>query len=458
MKNVFIVGFLFLLASCGSPDPVVLVSSNPADEAKPVSVLAQIEVNFSGALDTTSILPESIFLTPSTQEVPHPVTLTWDELTLTLLITPSRRLEYATAYNLSFPGLLDTNGAAIASTLTFSTFVNRESQITSFSAGAVTSYSQIKKTGTGNTRTTFFVLPGVDNLWFTTDDPVDRYTEEQLDSNGKLYRTVQVTTAGADGVWYNTDDVLGQYWEYTWDSEGKHITGTYYYDNPGPDGVWFTADDLMYQYIILAYNPLGQRTLGVTYTGAGPDQAWLTSDDSIFSVSKIGYNAMNRKHRIVFYSAKGADGIPGTADDGPGADNRWFTADDEIESMGLNFYDSVGNYTDNFSYRKSGFDGVLGNADDGPGPDGVWLTADDIPWVINPAVTLSGGRTGFEIYLVGPDFIPYTVDDNAWGRQEFSYDALGNQTSFLFFFPGADTLLNTADDVRVQENNYNTME
>lgn len=453
-----IVFAFLLLAACGSPDPVVVISSNPSDGEKPVARNTGIELNLSGALDAASILPENVLLTPSIMDIPVPVTLVWDELTLTLLVTPSRPLRYGTEYTLSFPGILDSSGGAVVSTLSFSTYVNEEMESVFFNAGAITRYEKKVKLGNGDTRKTTFILPGTDNTWFTTDDPIDFYTEDRLDATGKTYRTIQAGSAGTDGIWGNGDDVLDGYADYTWNAEGKHITGIYYYNNKGPDGWWFTADDDMVQYVIFAYDSRGLNTQTITFTGAGPDETWVTSDDTVALVQTSRYNAAGLKTHKISYSPAGGDGLAGTADDGQGADNRWFTADDIPYETILSSYDAVGARVDNLMFRASGVDLTPGTGDDGFGPDGTWLTADDIPFQYTRWITISTIVTGWEILGVGIDLTAYTADDTQRWRGETPLDANSNRISQVSYTSGADVTFYTGDDMKTKENTYNTTE
>lgn len=292
---------------------------------------------------------------------------------------------------------------------------------------AVSSYTTYEYDAQGHVKLTVnYWQPGLDQKWFTDDDPIFYY--EALSENiGRNVKYFTLYKAGADAVWFTADDELYAYTE-IYDDPDTSSFSTKRYIAPGPDQAWFTEDDLpsyqesgtfnvddtmlayktfqllgrgndalpgtadddIYQYMTAVDIESGTVKY-INFTGRGLDNILFTEDDPVsdytFQKNVVSSNGQERRSIHTRYASAGDDGLWFTSDDvaaevtawlsifnghsqksihyiDAGADVTWFTDDDIIGNYQINQYAENGNF-------------ILFLQVDGAGPDGVWFTDDD---------------------------------------------------------------------------------
>ncbi len=190
----------------------------------------------------------------------------------------------------------------------------------------------------------YYVGPGADGAWFTSDDELqDRHTYSYGSSgeltrrvhyrggvvvaylhyeyapNGELLRLDDFRDPGDDGNWYTADDVptTRTYYKYS----GYLLRSAQASTGRGPDGNWGTADDdgRLTTYV---YDDDGIRQRSVLYRDPGADGIWRTSDDTVQNYVDQPSDSKGNRLRLTVFTA-------------PGADGTWFTADDDISTERL---------------------------------------------------------------------------------------------------------------------------
>ncbi len=326
--------------------------------------------------------------------------------------------------------------------------------------GILSSYVNYVQTPNGViTQSTSFTGPGVDGVWVTSDDTFSGYSKAVLNVNGEYIISASINNPGLDGEWYTDDDTpSGSYSEFRYDGNDRHVI-TVTHNAAGIDGLWFTADDPISGYKNYPYSQTGERVVnGEQYTGIGGDNVWFTPDDIFFRAFPETYNNGLRT-RIRRITGLGADGI-------------LHTADDLLNRYTDYYYDFDGREVENITYINAGANGTWFDADDiiqgyltwqyssarkirirytGTGPDGFWFTADDLPtniWVYD--LDANGNETRFVYYFPGPDNLPLTLDDVV-----FEYRVSENVNGFLaksttYKNSGIDGIWFNDNDIRSQ--------
>jgi hypothetical protein len=252
--------------------------------------------------------------------------------------------------------------------------------------------------------------PGPDNQWFTTDDRLYLFAEQELDSsnnvifnrvydanstlqsyttysysNGRLINSANyrdIDGSGNDGVLGTNDDVPNNFYIFEYSSGEHQVLG---FDSVGADGIAFTADDnqiTLTRTIINADSSIAQR---YSFSDAGSDNTWGTDDDTVSLGEQLEYNADGNLITSKEIVDNGADGTLFTQDDSinfvlfweysglqrssggsiasSGADSIWLTGDDEIRSTKEYAYNEQGQRT-LYRHIYFGNDGQLGTDDD----------------------------------------------------------------------------------------------
>jgi hypothetical protein len=157
------------------------------------------------------------------------------------------------------------------------------------------------------------------------------------------------TNAGPDGLVDTQDDAIDLWFDYAYPATDDTERIEVFYDGPGPDGVWLTTDDHSTSYETELYDLRG-LLVGSLSHGTGPDGRPNTADDTTTARSSYDYDPQGEQTRWVRYSGQGSDGV-------------WGTADDTV----LEYYDST--FVDGHLTAGANF---------AVGPDGRPFTADDV--------------------------------------------------------------------------------
>jgi len=242
----------------------------------------------------------------------------------------------------------------------------------------MTSWSEYEYDRSGHiTESTLYTDPGDDTEWFTEDDVVvsavqlgydgdyvvqqDRYSADgtrvgvdrwDRDSQGRVTLSVRFTGPGVDGVWFTTDDRAEDPRGWTYDPDGRVLAR--YRVARGDDLLWGTEDDLISgEVTVREYRSDGLHLRTVGFRSPGLDGEWLTGDDEIGGHVTTDYADGPARMREVGYGTRGLDGA-------------WFTEDD-----GISTYDAYTNAAKNLATVE--WDETRA------GGDGIWYTGDDYP-------------------------------------------------------------------------------
>ncbi len=158
--------------------------------------------------------------------------------------------------------------------------------------------------------------PGADSIWNTADDQIGQYTQYEY-LNNLLLSAQYFQSAGVDGVWFTTDDLPSQVTRYEYDQQSMLSTAKQY-DNSGIDGVWLTADDVMNAYQTFSYD--ASTIKRITYDGVGKDGMWLNNDDTVAGYTVFEKDTLRQKIVARVVSSAGVDKV-------------WFNEDDPIQTQ-----------------------------------------------------------------------------------------------------------------------------
>lgn len=158
--------------------------------------------------------------------------------------------------------------------------------------------------------------PGADLIWNTADDQIEQYTQYEF-LNGLLLSAQHYQSAGVDGVWFSADDLPSHVTRYEYDQQSM-LSTVKQYSNSGVDGIWLTADDIMNAYQTYSYD--ASTIKRITYDGMGKDGIWLNNDDTVAGYTVFEKDALRQK--IVARVVSSA-----------GVDNVWFNEDDPIQTQ-----------------------------------------------------------------------------------------------------------------------------
>ena len=267
------------------------------------------------------------------------------------------------------------------------------------------------------------------------------YTDDQYDENNNLILSMYYEAPGLDGLWFSSDDLLGGYARYEYDEKGTSLYAQY--SDPGRDQKWHTKDDQVKSYITFSQTPDGVA-YERHFDGSGFDQTWFTKDDNVEYIEAGRHPWVQQKELLEFRSYS------------PGLDGTWLTGDDEIASP---YRSGRAAYT-KFIFDEqflsldppqnlSRHDHVKLEIDYGKrGKDLLWFTPDDIPKRYTKNSFDQKGRIIESIEYKGPgkDQVWFTQDDEMehWVKHQYTSSA---QLSFVFTGPGKDQVWQSDDDL-----------
>jgi hypothetical protein len=362
----------------------VSLSCNGENEPASVSghgVIENVEVPFDVALDPQSVTAETVSLTFHRRAGPDAVKVgvRYDADRRTVTVDPLPALWYGQEHLLVLDGLREASGAPVPRCeVRFRTAVNpiqRIKEVSSGSGGSVTRLrvhandEQGRTTGIegyawegetpwpiddvlrdywlvvrdGSVVTLSAYDPGEDGKLRTADDIPFGGTDEYLDAQGMVIRTVEWTNGPAGRtVRSYVEDVTG---------DDGEVTRVVDYGDPGVDAVWFTDDDVPRVYRQYRYDDGGRLASWLAHGDSGDDALWFTADDPVLYATTWTYDDADAERTSVGYSS-------------PGDDRTWLTADDVVDGHSRWTRDERGLATELRTFE-------------GEGGDGVWFTEDD---------------------------------------------------------------------------------
>lgn len=462
-------------AGNGDTTPPTIVSSVPADGERPVSVLADISVTFDEALDPATVSSETLVLRVAGVLWTLAGSVALDPATRTATFSPTAALSNYGDYELTINGVADVAGNQIESaTITFHTFLNPQLTYVWHGAadGLVAGWYDYQLDPDGDrVGRVEYASPGLDAVWFTSDDEVNSRERYEFDADGHNTLRVTYDSPGVDAVWGNGDDTIAEFASNTYDSARNWVRHTRYGDE-GVDLTWFTSDDVIVRYSQQQYDPMNQLMQRTSYSASGDDAVWFTVDDEVSIYTRYVIDSLGR--RVLFANFQG-----------PGSDAVWFTADDDVSYAAGPRYET--GQTDSLTayyltYAGPGADAEWGTPDDSvagyseyvheagllvatrtfddPGIDQDWFTGDDHlsrheEFSDFFAKGLYGRYASFT--GAGPDSEWFTDDDLPSYYQTRTFDELGNVTSDVdHSFPGDDGIWFTEDDPLGSESTFDT--
>lgn len=400
-----LIALLLQACSGGGDDPkepaVVLTSSSPSNGALGVTRTSQVTLTFSGALDPASVSASTVSLrcvdpysagryseAPRSSPLPAVVaaSVSYDAASRTITVAP--RLPLSIKHNCvaATPGVRDTLGRAVVSSVSFRTVANPVTRQLIYSSGKLWAWSSHEHDTAGNVvRIVSHGNPGPDGEWLTADDPTSIGLTNAYDDAGNWTGGFGSRAPGPDLVWFTSDDVSSSMSSVVLDDHGRVKRQVEYVDR-GPDGLPFTGDEVVSWWKDVVRSAEGDVVADRVYDAPGPDGQWITADDPVSYYSGFTYDAPGGR---LLHFTRVSD---------PGPDGAWLTADDVPDSFHSYGYDAAGRHVTT----------VIG----GPGPDGVWLTGDDF----------------------------VTGCDRVW------YDSRNLPARFARYWPGADKTCSTSDD------------
>lgn len=224
---------------------------------------------------------------------------------------------------------------------------------------------------------TYMELFGYDGIPFTSDDPVYNAEEREYNASNQVTRSVQGSW-GADNLFFTSDDRPDVYTENFYDASGNHIsTAQYSTWDFGLDGNLYTADDPIEQCSLFTLNASGQQTR-VEYASPGADATCGTGDDNMLqSYGDFTYDAQGNRTSETYYLDYGNDGTPFNGDDTLSRQKVFqfdasgnMTAEAHADSEGIWYrirtytYDANGKVVRRIRYLGFGADGIKFNEDD----------------------------------------------------------------------------------------------
>lgn len=445
--------------STGDTTAPAIATTNPADNAGHVSVIAPIEVTMTEPLDPASVGDDTLTLADR-WGVPIPGSVTYDDARATLVFTPLQPLAHDAHYVVTLAPVRDPAGnESSEATTSFATLVNAPDKELSYTGGVLASLAVHTHDADGRVmESVHYQGPGPDGVWETADDQLGSRSERTYENGNLTHQTFW--TAGPDGVWNTADDTISGVHLNIFDSLGRRERFRFLV-GAGADGQWGTADDeVNYGYDFTYEGDSGDLKSLAVIGDPGADGVWHTADDVISYHNRYEYHRPGLRSREIRVDGPGSDGVWGNADDlvssyvayhvdatgfvvsrtghpGPGVDGVWFTADDEISSYTL------------YTNRSNGQPQRARSFND-PGLDAQWMTGDDVmtsytDFEYDERNLLLGLRryTG-----PGPDGTLGTADDPLASYQTNSFDSAGARVDYNNVEgPGPDGVWFTADDI-----------
>lgn len=427
----------------GPKEPaVVLTSSSPSNGALGVTRTSQVTLTFSGPLDPASVSASTVSLRcVDTYSVggysdapmfspPLPAvvaaSVSYDAASRTITVAPRLPLSIKRNCVAGTPGVRDTLGRAVASSVSFRTVANpmARTHLYSYGSGTFWAWTSNEYDAAGNVVRfmNYYGDPGPDGEWLTDDDPTRSGWTHAYDDAGNWTSGFASGAPGPDLVWFTNDDVTSSMSAVALDDQGR-VKQHLYFDDPGPDGLPFTGDEVASWWKDVVRSAEGDVVAERSYFAPGPDGQWFTADDPVSSYDSFTYDAPGG--RLLRF----------TSVSDPGPDGAWLTADDVPESYYSYGYDAEGRHVTT----------AIGT---GPGPDGIWLTGDD---------ALTACQRGwhddrnlpvrFAWYWPGADKTCFTSDDELQSHRDFVHADNGSLlTEFSYYGAGPDKIPFTDDD------------
>lgn len=204
-----------------APVSFEVVNNAPAANATGVSLNPTIYLTFSKDVDTATLLVSNLRLSKGAVSIP--AAISYDAAGKTLNIRPQNPLPPRSKIDITVTGIRDSTGAA-PSNPGFSFTTGRAAISQTLATDPVTGAP---------------VIVG-----------------DQLDSDGRLARTITYLNSGIDGIPFNADDVVKSYDGFLYDAAGNLLLTTAY-GGAGNDGIWFNGDDVAVSSVASEYDAAG---------------------------------------------------------------------------------------------------------------------------------------------------------------------------------------------------------
>ncbi len=279
----------------GGQGPAIGTPS-PADGDSMVSVLADIEVSFTGDLDPASVTADSVQLWKvNGSEIRLFGPVSYDAESRAVTLTPFDAFDHFSNLEVRLTGLAGDGGAVADAAIHFSTTQNLVLRQTSYSANglAITGWDGQDHDEWGyEVRYTHYTGPGDNGEWYTDDDDANLRIETERDDQHRPVRVDIYSGAALDLVQYRLN---------TFDDRGDMTLE-----------VTYDPDDAIVMRRASTYDA-GHRLLrGTSFNGAG--------DDDVSFAEGYVYDADGLTVRRAVYASPGDDGVWGNDNDVP---NSW---------------------------------------------------------------------------------------------------------------------------------------
>jgi hypothetical protein len=427
----------------GGGEGPAIESSSPADGDSMVSVLADIEVTFTGDLDPASVTADSVQLwkvNGGETRLFGPVS--YDAGSRTVTLTPFDAFDHFSTVEVRLSGLTGDGGAVADAAIRFATTRNLMLRQTSYSDDGLTITGwdgQDYDEWGYDVRYTHYNGPGDNGEWYTDDDDANLRIDTQRDDMHRASRVDVYSGAALDLVQYrvNTFDDRGDMTlevtydpadaivnrrVSTYDAGHRLLRGTSF-NGPGDDDVWGNDNDVMSFAEGYVYDADGLAVRRAVYASPGDDGVWGNDNDVPNSWVEYRYTAERRLDRTISHGAAGDDG-------------DWFTDDDEISGYVQHLYDDAGHKVRWVSYNGAGDNGTWFNGD-----DDIYRYEDDAPF----AKSLHAEETYF--LSAGDNGVWFTDDDEVNNIYSYDYAASGDLREYVDHRnPGDDGDWGTPDD------------
>lgn len=443
------------------------MTSVPANNATKVALDKPISIQFSEAVDPSSVTPSTVQVFPavmdmgdmagmmrmedSTVEVMTQVPGTVTASGSTVTFTPTEHLSNGRSYRVAIANVKNQAGTATVTPteIEFSTIRNPATQRIEYdtsSPGLIESrhvYENDPATGMMKTMTSYDAAGVVRShevmmpAQLPGPPPVEVMSITHSDTAGTI-RDYEAEVAVEGSVMIHGE-----------------------YDNPGVDGVWNKIDDLLEDFT--ETGPVGTGTtnwLSKRYRATAGSAPW-SARTTAFTWSSSDYTQRDpttgRTIRQVSYSSPdglGGLGPNGVVDVGPTGEPA--PIDDVVVQYRATTRDLQGRRTQIRQFGSRGRD----NAPIDPrGPDGLLFTPDDVLTELTVYTYDAMGHEILEVEYDGPgsDANWDTTADNTIDEYEVTnYTAAGIRNWVKEFTVGPDGRMQTADDILVEEETFDT--
>jgi hypothetical protein len=412
-------------------DQVSIESVSPAAHALHVAPLATVTLKLSGPIDATSLALHPVKLFAPHATVPVSAVVKYDAVNHRIELAPALPLTAGTDYRIEVEGLADLTGSSLEWHSQFRVaYQNRTQEFIFDEEGTLTRGALYELDDQGRVKNRLSIgNVGLDAALGTADDvPNHRIA---YDFPGTEQRSHHANNAGPDGDWNTADD--GFYLHVSVDNGPLSASHFRAVQAPGADGELWTADDVFQDWGVLRFRPDGRATAYDWFGGIGPDQLRFTADDVLKGFQRYDYGPG---------VAPAQEGFSVTTSyrSGVGADGLWRTADDPCTYHRKTLVDARGL--------------ELGTLVLGAGPDGTLCSVDDeVMYAERMSYTERALLAAWEkLGEAGADGIWLTADDaTLLSRVLYDYDEEGRLTKQRSFYPGADGVVGTEDDVLESE-------